>query len=126
MPTNRGRTRRPASPHRVPRVTRLNELIREVVAEELERIGDERLDLVTITNVDVDNDLNRAIITFDSLGGPEKDAPILAALGELRVKLQAALARQITARKTPIFVFRPDEVIRAAERIDEIIRRQQD
>lgn len=126
MPTSRGRNRRPPSPHKVPRVARLNELIREVVAEELERIGDERLELVAITSVDVDNDLNRAIVTFDSLGGPEQDAVLLEAFAELRVKLQAALGRQIKARKTPILVFRADEVIRAAERIEEILRRHQD
>ena len=77
-------------------------------------------------SVDVDNDLNRAIVTFDSLGGPEQDAVLLEAFAELRVKLQAALGRQIKARKTPILVFRADEVIRAAERIEEILRRHQD
>ena len=118
------RVRRPASPTRVPRTTRLNELLREVIADELERIGDERLELVTITNVDVDNDLNRAIVSYDALGGEATDAPTLEAFAEIRVKLQAAVSKQIVARKTPILVFRPDEVIRSAARIDEILRRQ--
>ena len=102
----------------------MNELLREIIAEDLERIGDERLELVTITNVDVDSDLNRAIVTFDSLGGSQTDAVILEALAERRVKLQASIGRQITARKTPILIFKPDEVLRAAERIDEILRQQ--
>ena len=52
-----------------PRTVRLGELLREVVAEELERVDDPRLELVSITTVDVDADLNRAIVYFDSLAG---------------------------------------------------------
>jgi ribosome-binding factor A len=106
----------------VPRVARLNELLREILADELERIDDERLDLVTITNVDVDADLNRAIVRYDSFAGEEGDARILEALSERRVRLQAALGRQMRVRKTPILEFRPDEVLRSAERIDDILR----
>jgi ribosome-binding factor A len=111
-----------ATAHHVPRTARLNELLREIIAEELERIGDERLDMVTITGVDCDQDLNRAIVTYDSLSGEAGDAEILEALSSKRVKLQAAIGRQITARKTPILSFRPDEVIRSANRIEEILR----
>ncbi len=116
--------RRPTSSatNRVPRTARLGELLREVVAEELERRQDERLELVAITSVDVDAELNRAIVYYDSLRGPEADEEVLEALGEQRVKLQAVIARQVRARKTPILSFRPDDVLRSAERIDEILR----
>ena len=43
-----------------PRTARLNSLVKEIVAEELERIDDERLELVTVTSVVVDGDLARA------------------------------------------------------------------
>jgi ribosome-binding factor A len=96
------RGRRPTTSARpVPRTARLNELLRQIVAEELERIDDERLELVTITNVDVDRELNRAIVLFDSMQGIEGDGPILGAR-EFRVRPQAAIGRQIHARKTPI------------------------
>ncbi|MCU0260835.1 MAG: ribosome-binding factor A [Ilumatobacteraceae bacterium] len=108
--------------HRYPRSARVSETIREILADELVLIGDERLELVSITKVDVDNELNRGIVYFDSLAGAEGDAEILEAFGQLRVRLQAAIARQIRAKKTPVLDFRPDEVIRAAERIDEILR----
>lgn len=111
-----------ATSHNVPRTARLNELLREILADELERIDDDRLELVTITTVDVDQDLNRAIVTYDSLKGEAGDLQILAALSERRVKLQAAIGRQITARKTPILSFKPDEVIRSAQRIEDILR----
>jgi ribosome-binding factor A len=105
-----------------PRTVRLGELLREVVAEELERIDDTRLELVSVTTVDVDADLNRAIVYYDSLAGEAGDPEILEAFGACRVRLQAAVGRQIHARKTPILQFRPDEVIRTAERIERLLR----
>ena len=69
--------------------------------------------------IEVDNELNRAIVFFDSLAGPDGDGAIIDALGEHRVRLQASIARQIRAKKTPILDFRPDDVIRSAERIEE-------
>jgi len=73
--------------HSYPRAARISETVREVVAEELVRIDDDRLAFVTITSIDVDSEMN-----------------------------------QIHARRTPILEFRPDEAIRAAARIEEVLR----
>lgn len=107
---------------RYPRSARVGETLREIIAEELVRIDDERLAFVAVTGIDVDNELNRAHVYFDSLGGEEDDADVIEALGEHRVALQSAIARQIRAKKTPILDFRPDIAIRSAERIDEVLR----
>ena len=117
------RARRPAgtSAHRYPRTARLNESLREVIAEDLTRIDDDRLALVTITAIDVDPEMNRAIVYFDSLAGEDGDDEILAAFADHRVRLQGSVGRQIRAKKTPILSFRPDETIRAAERIERIL-----
>lgn len=112
--------------HKYPRSARLNETLREIVADDLVRIDDERLELVTITSVDVDNELNRAIVFFDSLVGHDGDDEILEALEQHRRRIQASINRQIRAKKTPVLDFRPDEVIRAAERIDDILRADRD
>ena len=120
----RGKARRPFAPDARPvaRTARLGELVREIVADELRRIDDERLEFVTITAVDVDAELNRAIVFFDSLRGAAGDAEVTEAMAGHRVRLQAALGRQMRARKTPLLQFRADEVIRTAERIEEILR----
>ncbi len=117
------RPRRSPAPstHRYPRTARLNESLREVIAEELTRIDDERLDLVTITAIDVDAEMNRAIVFFDSLRGEEGDAEILEALNGHRVRIQGSIARQVRSKKTPILSFRPDEVIRSAEHIERVL-----
>jgi ribosome-binding factor A len=104
------------------RSARVGTTLQEIIAEELVRIDDERLAFVSVTGIDVDPELNRAIVFFDSLSGEDADDEILEALDEYRVRLQASIARQIRAKKTPILQFRPDLVIRSAERIDDILR----
>lgn len=115
--------RRPPAPstHRYPRTARLSTSLREVIADELLRIDDERLSLVTITAIDVDPEMNRAIVFFDSLMGEDGDAEILAALAAHRVRIQGSVARQLRSKKTPILSFKPDDSIRAAERIERIL-----
>ena len=109
-----------------PRTARLSEVLREVIADELTLIDDERLDLVTITAIDVDSEMNRAIVYFDSMFGEEGDEGVVEALLEFRPRMQASINRQMHARKTPILSFRPDEVIRSAARIEELLRKQPD
>jgi ribosome-binding factor A len=108
--------------HSYPREARISETVREVVAEELLRIDDDRLAFVSITAIDVDAEMNRGIVYFDSLQGPEGDAGILAAFSHYRKQLQSAIATQVHARRTPVLEFRPDDAIRAAARIDEVLR----
>lgn len=107
------------------RSARVSTTLQEIIADELVRIDDERLTFVTVTGIDVDPELNRAIVFFDSLAGEEGDAEILEAFADYRVRLQGSIARQIRAKKTPILDFRPDMVIRSAARIDEILRSDQ-
>ncbi len=114
--------RRQHAPHDYPRTARLNELIREIVAEELERVDDERLELVTVVAVDVEADLRHAVVHVAALGGGEGDDAMLAALGEARARLQKAIGRQARVKRVPELEFRPDEITRSAARIEEILR----
>ena len=121
---SKGNRSKPAPPRgKGPRTARLGELLREVVAEELERIDDERLELVSITSVEVDADLNRAIVSYDSLAGEAGDAEVLEAFGG---PTGPAAGARSAGRSTPArrrcCEFRPDEVIRHAERIEQILR----
>jgi len=115
--------RRPAAPshHRYPREARLSTSLQEVIAEELTRIDDERLSLVTVTAIDVDPEMNRAVVHFDSLMGTDGDSEIMEAFADHRVRLQGAVGKQIRSKKTPILSFRPDAAIRNAERIERIL-----
>ncbi|CCM64087.1 MULTISPECIES: 30S ribosome-binding factor RbfA [Candidatus Microthrix] len=105
------------------RTDRIGETIRELVAGELERIGDERLDLVTITSADVDGDLARARVYYSAMlaGAEGRLDEVIEALDELRWPLQKVINRNIRARKTPQISFERDTSIEAGLRIEEVL-----
>lgn len=105
-----------------PRTARLNSLVQQIVAEELERIADERLELVTITSVVVDADLGRAAVYYDHLRGDEAAEEIAEAFADQRWRLQAAVGRQAKIKRTPELHFEPDEVLHGALRIESLLR----
>ncbi|HVM07909.1 MAG TPA: 30S ribosome-binding factor RbfA [Acidimicrobiales bacterium] len=109
--TSRGR--------RYPRTARLNEVIREIIAEALEQLvdRDERLELVTITGVDADQDLRHATVFFTSR---HEGADV--ALEEHRTKLQAEINRQARFRRTPQLAFVEDPGVSSGWRIEGILR----
>jgi ribosome-binding factor A len=102
----------------------LNTLLQEIVAGYLERIDDEDLGMVTVTGVEVDNDLNKAqvfISTMEPIENQDAEATYLEALGEYRKSLQGEIARQTRLRKTPEVVFAFDPGVRAGARIEQIL-----
>lgn len=116
------RTRSHNTARDYPRTARLNRLFLEILAEELELIDDDRLQMVTIMSVDCEADLRRAIVYYDTLAGGDDDETVLEALGEVRHRLQGAIGRQARVKRTPELVFRPDEVARGAARLEEVLR----
>jgi ribosome-binding factor A len=105
-----------------PRTVRLNQLLHEIVAEEIERIDDERLGFFTVVGVEIERDLRRAVVWYTTLDEPEAEADLVAALEEHRSRLQSAIARQARMKRTPELTFRPDTVIAQAQRVEQILR----
>lgn len=104
-----------------PRTARLNELLREILAEELDKLDDDRLELLTVTAVDIDADLRNAVVFYDSLQGEEGDEEVLEALEENRWRLKGAIARQARIKRTPELTFSPDLAVRSGARIEELL-----
>jgi ribosome-binding factor A len=102
------------------RMARVNELCREILADELERIDDDRTELVTVTHVAVDPDLRHATVSYSRLDRDVAEAN--DALAALRPRLQAAIARQARLKRTPELRFVVDDVLARAERIEDLIR----
>lgn len=119
----RSRQRSGGAPRGFDRTDRLNELLTRILAEELERIDDVRLDLVTVTGVDTDRDLSQAKVYVT---GAAADDEVIEALEEQRSRLQRAIGDRTRLRRTPPLVFRVDEAVRSAERIEDILRRLRD
>ncbi len=104
------------------RSSRLNELLREIIAEELNRIDDERLDWVSITHVRTDRSLDRAVVMFTAaLGEAEDEIALVEVFEEHRKRLQAAIGRQTNLRRTPPLLFEPDLHLRNASRIEDLL-----
>ena len=120
--TKRARTRQHTTARDYPRTARLNQLFHEILAEELEKVDDERLELVTIMSVECESDLRHATVHFDTLGGEDDDADVLEALAQHRHTLQAAIGRQARVKRTPELLFKPDDVTRSAARLEEVLR----
>jgi ribosome-binding factor A len=127
--------RTPGTARDYPRTARLNHLVHEIVAEELERLDDDRLGFFTVVAVEVEPDMRRATVWYTSLSeGDDPDAPgsgaaeeadghaVVDALADHRPRLQSAIARQAHLKRTPELIFRPDTVIRQAERLEQILR----
>ncbi len=102
------------------RSLRVNQVLRQVLAEELERLADadERLRLVTITAVDTAPDLRTARVYLSSMSDDAAEA-----LAERRVALQRSMGRQVRMKRTPLLAFELDPAVVAGDRVEDVLRR---
>ena len=103
------------------RADRLSELLREIVAETLEHLDDDRLQMVTVTAVEVDRELEHAKIYYTCLDGDDLAEDVVEAFAEQRGRVRKAIGAQAKVRRVPNLTFLPDNVLRSAQRIEEII-----
>ena len=110
---------REEGPAAYPRTARVNEVLREVVAEALERLADtdDRLRLLTVTSVDITPDLSRATVYLSSLPAAAVEASPSSA-----PSLQRTIGRQVRMKRTPLLVFEPDPAVAHGLRVEEILR----
>ncbi len=98
---------------------RVGELIRRILGDELAEIDDDRLSLLTISGVEVDNELSRAKVFWSSFDGDDDE--IAEAFADHAGSLRTAVAKQTRLRHTPRLEFHPDPGIRDGARIEEIL-----
>ncbi len=104
---------------RYPRTARVNELLREVIAEELERLQDDdpRLAVLAVTHVEATPDLRRAKVLLSSM--PEGVAD---ELDRHRLRFQAAIGRQVRLKRTPQLSFEADPAVAKGQQIEDLLR----
>ena len=107
-------------PTAYPRALRVNQVVRQVLAEELERLADadERLRLLTITSVETSADLRHATVYLATLSSEASEA-----LDERRTQLQGHLGREVRMKRTPKLQFAADPAVSAGARVEEVLRR---
>ena len=89
----------------------MNEVVRETLAEELERMSDPRLGFVTLTGVEVSPDIRYADIYYSVLGTPEEREESSNALRSASPRLRAVLGKQVRLKFVPELRFREDPAI---------------
>lgn len=115
---------------------RLDQHVKEAVAQVVEEeISDPRLNLVTITDVDVTADqkyatvywtaLDREIVSGEGRRGDPLPQPdeVAAGFDAARSRIQGLVARRVRSRNTPELRFQADPVATQAARVEEVIRR---
>ena len=103
------------------RMRKVNELLREVVAEEVADLKDPGLGFITITGVDTSPDLRTAIVFYTVLGSDEEKAATAEALQRAAPRLQASIGGQVRLKYTPRLRFVVDPSIDQGLRIDTIL-----
>jgi len=110
------------APRQYPRAARVNEVVRETLAEELERMSDPRLGFVTLTGVEVSPDIRYADVYYSVLGAPEERVESANALRSASPRLRAVLGKQVRLKFVPELRFVEDPAIAQGQRIEEVIR----
>lgn len=115
-PNRRGRS---SHTRRYPRTARINEVLREILAETLEHISgnDDRLELVTITGIECDPDLRHATVFYSARTEGAEEA-----LDQNRVRLQSAIAKETRLKRTPQLSFVVDSGVTSGWRIEELLK----
>jgi ribosome-binding factor A len=120
-------------------MARVNEVVHETVADELERLSDPRLGFVTVTGVEVSPDLRHATVYYSALDSrerptsrarevdvaaqtAERQEQTRAALKSAAPHLRAELGRQVRLKYIPELTFREDPAVEQGQRVEEIIR----
>jgi ribosome-binding factor A len=107
-----------------PRVLKLADQIKVIVAEMLERrIKDPRLGFVTVTDVRLTGDSREATVFYTVLGSDEDQAGTAAALQSATGLIRSQVGKQLGMKFTPTVTFVADAVPESARQIDDLLER---
>jgi ribosome-binding factor A len=103
------------------RMRRVNESVREVVAEAIGGLQDPRIGVVTVTGVTVSPDLHDARVYISVFGNKKKQVRTMRALDSARGVVQGALARELSMKRTPFLTFEYDQTVEEGVRLTKLI-----
>jgi ribosome-binding factor A len=103
------------------RMRRVNEAVRQVLAEALPELKDPRIGLVTVTGVETAPDLRHATVYVSVLGSERKRQATLAGLAAAHGLLQGRLARELRMKRTPQLTFEYDPSVERGVRMTQLI-----
>lgn len=105
-----------------PRVPKLADQIKVIVAQMLERrVKDPRLGFVTVTDVRLTGDTRDATVFYTVLGSDDDLAGTAAALQSATGLIRSEVGKQLGLRFTPTITFIADAVPENARQIEELL-----
>ena len=106
-----------------PRIARVSEEFREILAEEIPKLKDPRIGFVTVTGVKVTADLRRAWVYYTAFGDDKERASTRAGLRSAIPRLRGTIGKQVRLKYLPELEFEEDATLEQAARIDRLIAR---
>jgi ribosome-binding factor A len=104
------------------RTGRVGDLIRAELSDLLLRhVQDPRIRLVSVTEVDVTQDLRRATVKVSVLGEDDERVATIEALRHARGFLRTELAHRLRMRTTPELLFELDRGAEYSQRISDLL-----
>ncbi|MCJ8010648.1 30S ribosome-binding factor RbfA [Paenibacillus sp. KQZ6P-2] len=104
------------------RVGRVGEQIKKELSQLIQtELKDPRIGFLTVTGVDVTNDLSQAKVYLSVLGDEEQKANSLKALDKASGFLRSELGKRIRLRHTPELIFKFDESIAYGSHIEKLL-----
>jgi ribosome-binding factor A len=103
------------------RLDRVAEEIREVLAEEIQKLKDPRVGFVTVTGVRVTPDLRKARVFYTVMGEDRDRRATGAALRSAHSHLRAMLGHEVRLKFVPELEFLEDQVEHRATRVEQLI-----
>ena len=100
---------------------RVNEAVREVVAESVGELKDPRVGLVTVTGVTVSRDLREGTVYVAVHGNERKQQATLEGLKSAGPYLQGRVARELRLKRTPQLSFEYDPSVERGIRMTKLI-----
>jgi ribosome-binding factor A len=103
------------------RMRRVNEAVRETLAEAIGELKDPRIGFVTVTAVKTSSDLRQARVYVSVLGNERKRQKTLEGLESAHGVLQAKLATELRMKRTPQLTFEYDPTVEEGVRMSRLI-----
>jgi ribosome-binding factor A len=104
-----------------PRMRKVNELLKEVIADAVTDLKDPGIGFLTVTGVNASPDLRNAFVYYSVLGSDEEVEATGEALTRAAPHIQGVVGRQVHMKYTPKLTFRIDPAIGEGLKIDQLL-----
>ncbi|EFM13104.1 ribosome-binding factor A [Paenibacillus curdlanolyticus YK9] len=104
------------------RVGRVGEQIKKELSQIIQtELKDPRIGFITVTGVDVTNDLSQAKVYLSVLGSDEQKEETLKAIARGTGFIRSELGKRMRLRHTPVLLFKFDASIAYGSRIEALL-----